>query len=77
MNQVFKYDTIETHEARLSDDDPNIMLPTELIGICYTIEPWQGRLHYDKNFQDDLPGIENFLLDFLKVLTIMSLLFNL
>ena len=25
-----------------------------IIKIRYSIEPWQGRLHYDISFQDDL-----------------------
>ena len=57
--QLFKYDTIETHDARLPDNyQPfNVKLPRDLLPFV-TVEPWQGRLHYDKDFQDDLLGLK-------------------
>jgi len=35
----------------LGDEYTNVLLPTELLEFV-TIEPWQGRLHYDKDFSD-------------------------
>ena len=48
---VFKYDVLKIHRTRLGDDYTNVLLPTELLEFV-TIEPWQGRLHYDKDFSD-------------------------
>ena len=49
---VFKYDTLDIHNIRLGDGYDNDLFPKELIKHV-TIEPWQGRLHYDKNFIND------------------------
>ena len=51
---VFKYDTLEVHLARLSPDPIKDYLPTNLIEVA-TIEPWQGRLHFDRTFNVDSP----------------------
>ena len=48
---VFKYDVLKIHRTRLGDEYTNVLLPTELLEFV-TIEPWQGRLHYDKDFSD-------------------------
>ena len=53
---VFKYDTLEIHEARLGDDYENISFPKQLLKSV-TIEPWQGRLHYDIPFTGSLDGL--------------------
>ena len=53
---VFKYDTLEIHEARLGDDYENISFPKQLLEFV-TIEPWQGRLHYDIPFTGSLDGL--------------------
>ena len=53
---VFKYDTLEIHEARLGDDYENISFPKQLLKSV-TIEPWQGRLHYDISFTGSLDGL--------------------
>ena len=49
---VFKHDTIDVHLARLSPDPIKDLLPTKLIEVA-TIEPWQGRLHFDRDFSYD------------------------
>ena len=46
---VFKHDTLEIHLARLSPDPIKDLLPSKLIEVA-TIEPWQGRLHFDRDF---------------------------
>jgi len=51
----FKYDTLEIHEARLGDGYDNDLFPKELIKHV-TIEPWQGRLHYDTLTETDDDG---------------------
>ena len=49
---VFKHDTIDVHLARLSPDPIKDLLPSKLIEVA-TIEPWQGRLHFDRDFSYD------------------------
>ena len=56
----FKYDTLENHLARLGENFPQYWLPKKVLKFL-TVEPWQGRLHYDKDYVESLSESNNFI----------------